>query len=425
MKIFFLVGILLIGIESTFAQTYIDYYRQGVEAKKEGDIALFLNAIQKADSLRPNHPTILYNLAGAYSLNQDLEMAFLTLMKRISFNADSSFIADEDFEDLFQDNRMDELRGLIESSTSKKENSAKVFSITEKGFHPEGITYNKATKSFLISDVHEGRIVSYSRYGEKETTIINLSEQGYWGAFGLLVDPEDENILWVTTASIPEFKYFNEEDEGKSALLKVDIERGEILEIFFPKEEGNHMFGDLTISIDGTIYITDSIQPYICSLKLGEKELSLFLENNSWWNLQGITISEDNTTLFLSDYILGVLKVDIASKKVHPLLPLNKNAVTRGADGIYRVGKKLVLLQNGTYPIRTGFLELENKEGILSSELRVLDRAVKEIGEPTLGVVVGSQLYFIANSPWAFYTDERKPKLNEWPVVHIYSLTLY
>lgn len=423
MRYFLLIVLFSFGAETALSQTYIDYYREGSTAKKEGNFELFLSSIQKADSLRPNHPTILYNLASAYSLNQDVEMAFQTLEKRISFNTDSSFITDEDFRNVLEDGRVDKLRDLIRISSSTQEFSSKVFSISEKGFHPEGITYDELTNSFLISDVHEGKVVSYSRAGVKNRTIINLSEEGYWGAFGIAIDPNDKNILWITTSALPQFKYFKDGDEGKAALLKVEAKSGEILQVFLPKEDGNHMFGDLTISTDGTIYITDSMQPYIYSLKVGDTELSLFIENDTWWNLQGVAISEDNSTLYVSDYILGVYTVDVSTKSDKPVLLANKNVVTRGSDGIYRIGNKLVLLQNGTRPIRISSLELETQSKSSEQRFALLDRAVEGISEPTLGVVVNDELYFISNSPWAFYTDDSKPKLDEWPIINIYKLS--
>ncbi|MEP0463143.1 MAG: hypothetical protein ABJD55_17050, partial [Flavobacteriaceae bacterium] len=56
--------------------------------------------------------------------------------------------------------------------------------------------------------------------------------------------------------------------------------------------------------------------------------------------------------------------------------------------------------------------------------LEIIDRAVHELNEPTLGTIQNGILYFIANSPWAFYDENGQPKLDEWPRLQIRKFEL-
>jgi hypothetical protein len=70
-----------------------------------------------------------------------------------------------------------------------------------------------------------------------------------------------------------------------------------------------------------------------------------------------------------------------------------------GIDGLYAVGRELVGIQNGIGPYRVVRLRLDAPgDRIVSVE--VLERARPDYAEPTLGVVVGDELFYVANSQW-------------------------
>jgi len=49
----------------------------------------------------------------------------------------------------------------------------------------------------------------------------------------------------------------------------------------------------------------------------------------------------------------------------------------------------------------------ERRERI--TKVVVLERAHPEYGEPTLGVVVGNDFYYVANAPWGLTADDVPP----------------
>ncbi|MEQ8573331.1 MAG: hypothetical protein RIB63_04680, partial [Fulvivirga sp.] len=70
-----LLLIIAIGISGqVLAQdSLMYYYNKSTEAYKVKDYPSFMTALEKANGLRPNHPTLVYNLAAAYSLNNNQE----------------------------------------------------------------------------------------------------------------------------------------------------------------------------------------------------------------------------------------------------------------------------------------------------------------------------------------------------------------
>lgn len=408
---------LLVCPLSAQAQTMVgEEYQKANEAYKVKEYSSFLTHIEKANELRPNHRTILYNLAVAYALNQNFQSAIETLGYRASFYAMKDFSEDEDLKDLWEMEAYQTLLAHIDEKNTPISSSELQFEFSQPGFHPEGLAIHPETGNFLISDVRCGLISSFTKEGANRKQILDLKEFGFWGAMGMKFDANDSNVLWVTTSALPEFCNYSEELAGKSALLKIDVAKRKLLKAY--QLEGDHVFGDLTMDASGEIYVSDSASPSIYKLNRLNNQLEEFLSHEKWFNLQGLVIGTDNK-MYVSDYIMGVYEVDLTTKLVKTVL--DENQLTRGTDGLYFTGNKLVLLQNGTQPFQVAEVSLAKTKS--SSSIKALERAIPELNEPTLGAIHDDVLYFISNSPWAFYKDG-KPIIEQWPTLQIRKIAL-
>jgi hypothetical protein len=104
------------------------------------------------------------------------------------------------------------------------------------------------------------------------------------------------------------------------------------------------------------------------------------------------------------DYSRGIGIVDLASRQVK-LLEHPKELSLDGIDGMYLSGRTLIAIQNGTAPERLIRMTLD------AALTRVLEWETIEanwtgLGDPTHGVVVRDQFYFIANSGWDRMADD-------------------
>lgn len=424
MKLFFFTTILLWGVFSQqgFSQTYVDYYNQSIEAYKSEDYKRFLQAIRKADSLRPNHPVILYNLANGYTFNNEYQKAVETLRYRSHFYAARDFNQDEDLKVLKGEK---EWADLVENLNEWNEpycESELVFEFSKPGFHPEGVSYNKEKGELYFSDVHKGMIYKSDVKKGELIPLIDLKDHGYWSALGVKVDPLNADHLWVTTTALPNFMNFREKDEGKSAVLLFNIHTGDLLKAY-QTNDGYRNFGEISITKKGTVYVTDSgPDPIIFRI---DKQDGVLVENfthEQWWNLQGLAESENGKWLYVSDYVTGIYKIDLHTKQIDPVL--KENEWLRGGDGIYLKDNKLIVLQNGSLPKRVATIELD-WQGLGKLEtLRFPHQADKNLEEPTMGAWVEDDFYYIGNSPWGYYDENYRAKEDEWPSLLVYRLTL-
>ena len=159
-----------------------------------------------------------------------------------------------------------------------------------------------------------------------------------------------------------------------------------------------HLLGDLTIARNGDVYASDSRAPVVWRLLGGADSLERLVESPLILSAQGLALSEDERTLFLADYSRGTPKIDLASQRV-TLLPSRDGVVALGIDGLYRDGGTLIGIQNGMEPHRVVRLTLDARgDSLVGSE--VLERLHPAYAEPTLGVLVGRDLYYVANSQW-------------------------
>jgi sugar lactone lactonase YvrE len=392
-------------------QTVQEWYKEARDAHEQQDWETFLKASYAADSLRPNHPTLTYNLAAAYARNGLNKKAADVLMQRMTFYADSAFFSDPDFESFRNSYHFGRVKRALPRFLKTVSHGELAFRLSNINVHAEGLVWSEYLNAFLISDIRQGLILQVTSDHKRMRPLFALPDWNYWSAMGMAQDPTDSKYLWIVSSALPEFADYQESEDGKAALLKIDLEQQELVQAY--TVEGNHVFGDLTVASNGTVYVSDSRDPIIYRLPPDSDDLTEFITSEQWWNLQGMAISVNNGTLWVSDYLTGVYEIDVASGRIQPFY--FQNSELRGTDGMYRIGNRLALIQNGTKPKRI------TKVNINHPEYRpvFLDAGIEALSEPTLGTVRFGKLYYIANSAWGLYDRDGNPQIARWPDIEI------
>jgi len=121
--------------------------------------------------------------------------------------------------------------------------------------------------------------------------------------------------------------------------------------------------------------------------------------------------------LFVADYSKGVFRISMTDKKFAQMsVDANTNPI--GIDGVYFHRGNLIAIQNGFRPHRVAKFLL-NKDYTAITGSVTLEANHADFNEPTLGVKVGDDFYFVANSQWALAGNDGKlaaDKLKE-PVI--------
>lgn len=414
------IAALLIG-SPAIAQT-ADQMREAAKFERQAgvdykakDFPKFLENIKNASELRPNHARLLYNLAVGYSQNGKTDEALAVLERLAAMDVFFEVEKDEDFKPLFEMPRFKKIQSALADNLKPKGDAVRAFGLTQKDLLTEGIAIDVVSKRYFVSSVHQRKIVAIDSKGK--ATDFSSANDGLWGVSGMRVD-EKRRILWVTTTAFPQMRGFAKADEGKSGVFKYDLRSGKLVGKFLlSNEQGKHALGDLIVAKNGDVFASDSIAPNIYRITAKSSEPEVFVTSENFASLQGLAFSPDEKTLFAADYSKGIFRISMKDKAVSQIkFDANSNPI--GIDGIYFHRGSLIAIQNGFRPHRVARFTLDaSLTAIVKSETLVANHT--DFDEPTLGVLVGSDFVFIANSQWNFFGEDGKvatDKLKE-PVV--------
>ncbi|AWX43955.1 hypothetical protein HME9304_00954 [Flagellimonas maritima] len=381
-------------------------YTESKKAYDLGDYVTFLDKMLQANKIRSNHPTLLYNLAAAYALNGKKEKSVNTLKRVVWMDATLPFQNDGDFQGLTNFLPYMELINEVKDLNKIISKGRKAFEINDKSIHPEGVAYSEKQGKFYIGSVRQRKILEL----DKDRAVKEFANVESLNAImGLKVDDQN-GLLWACSTPIPEMVG---DHEGKVAqVLCFDLKTGKLLESYSAPHE-NAWLGDLTISVDGAIYVSNSNaeNPVVYTVKKGKEELEVLFKAPNLISLQGIDLNTEGTKLFIADYREGIFSYDFEKKKLSAI-KYSLHHPLKGIDGLYYHNGSLIAIHNGLKPFRIMNYQLSDAEDEIIS-FAFIEKALPEMNEPTLGVMVGDELFYVANSPWNAYNDDKKLKLEE------------
>ncbi len=224
-----------------------------------------------------------------------------------------------------------------------------------------------------------------------------------WPTLAVAADPK-RNVLWVTASAMPGFSGFPKQDEGKALLMEIDAKSGKVLRRFDPATAGPAVLGDMCVTDQGTVYVTDSIGGGVYRLHGDLQTAKLEKIADGLFSPQTPVLSRDGKRLFVADYTMGIAVIDLpaAGAAANPSAKLNylphpENVAVVGLDGLYRNGDSLIGIQNGTEPERIlRFLMNPAQTEITGAQV------IHQIGQfdPTHAVEVDGWFYATSNVGW-------------------------
>jgi sugar lactone lactonase YvrE len=238
------------------------------------------------------------------------------------------------------------------------------------------------------------------------------AEAKRWPTLAVSADPR-RKVLWVTTSAMPGFSGFPKEDEGKALLLEINPDSGKVLRRFDPGTTGPAVLGDMCVTDDGTVYVTDSIGGGVYRLHGDLQTAKLEKIADGLFSPQTPALARDGKQLFVADYTMGVAVIDLATAgpvaKIN-YLPHPDNVAVVALDGMYLSGDSLIGIQNGTEPVRILRLLLNQAQTEITGA-EVIEQGVGH--DPTHAVAVDGWFYVSANVGWSKVDDSGKLKPGE------------
>lgn len=264
-----------------------------------------------------------------------------------------------------------------------------VVEFADNAILPEAISLHK--KRMLIGSVRNGEIRNASSglapFAKLDGGVFDV-EQTETSVFAAV----NNQLAFERRSDMPAFAAISELDGRTGA------ERRRI------SVASDALIGDIEIDAKGNLYASDSLNPRLFVASASDSEARVFKTDDRWANPQGIALDRKRGRLYLADYLTGLFFIDLNSGAV-VAIGNPTNAHLGGIDGLYLYRGDLIGVQNGTSPQRVVRVRLD-KTGAIATRLDVLARALDGWNEPTHGVVVGREFYYIATSNWPAYDDE-------------------
>src|SRR4029077_8152533 len=325
---------------------------------------------------------------------------------------------DDDLKALLTEDGGQKIVAKRKEPTKPIEKAEFVCSLPQADIMPEDITYIKSSGSFVVSSVQHRTLyrVSLPRLGSKECSMQELplaAEAKRWPTLAVSTDPK-RRTLWMTASAMPGFSGFPKEDDGKTELLEIDAISGKVLHRFDPGTTGPAVLGDMCVTDDGTVYVTDSIGGGVYRLHGDLETAKLEKIADGLFSPQSPVLSRDGKRLFVADYTMGVAVINLATANAGTkinYLPHPENVAVVALDGLYLSGDSLIGIQNGTDPIRVLRLRMNPAQTEITGA-EVVEQASERMGDPTHAVAVDDWFYLSANVGWS-KVDDNTGKLKD------------
>lgn len=268
----------------------------------------------------------------------------------------------------------------------------------------EDIVADPVDGAFLVSSVRKRKIIRVARDGSV-SDFMSAAQLSSWGVYALALDAP-KGILWATASAGPESPPVLDAERGRSVLLKINARSRQVLARLEVAGAGPHGLGDMTLGPHGEPYVSDGLGGGVYTVEAAPTpHLRAVVAPGSIRSPQTPVYIAGSTRLLVPDYSRGIAVVNLGAGGAVTWLPHPAELALFGIDGLYLEGRTLVAIQNGTRPERIVVMTLDPTCTRIA-DWRVAVARPAALGDPTHGVIVAKDFYFLANSGWDRIADD-------------------
>lgn len=400
---------LLVGLTwaAGLAQTggALGEYRRGAEAMQAKNYQAAVQHLSAALAAAPSHPGLMAELARAHALAGDREAAAARLEAALRLGSGLDVKDDPAVAPILEGAAGAGVRTAAAALSSPVATSQEAFRLPERDLIPEGIAYDPVAKHFYVGSIYRRKIVRVDAAG-RASDFIAGGREGLMAVLGMKVDSAGRT-LWAATEGTVSMRGGTKADVGRLALVQYDLRTGRLLrKVEVRPDPAPHLFNDLVLGGDGSVFLTDSEHGSVWRLRPGAGGLEPVGSPRSLEYPNGMALSSDGRRLFVA-HLAGIDVLDLATGH-RSALPHAGSLTLAGIDGLYRRGHELVAVQNGLEPPRIAVFTMTSSEDRVVG-LRVLERGHPLFPSiPTTGAIAEDAFYYIANAQLrAFGPDDR------------------
>lgn len=397
------------------------WLRKAGQAYQRQDIQGWVDATEELHKLRPFNQDFMRHLVEGHARLGNLSKAFNMMLKMQQQGLSENWDEIEAVAPLREHDLYEHLNRLMVEA-GKPSGEVSVWSTLDSEYAmPEAMAFDPERGGIFVGTVRDGLIL-FSEDGQQWQEFTSPEELPQLQAvFDLAVD-EQRGHLWVATGTVPYFQGKKREDGVHSALLRLDLESGELQKEYeLSAGSGRNLLGAITLAGDGTVYAADTQSPVVYRLDPGTDNLKPFFGHQNFTSLRGIALNGDDSLLYIADYELGIFVVDVSGGEQAWQVAIPETLNAGGIDGLFWWNDHLIAIQNAITPQRVVRLEL-GEDGLGVTAVAPLAAGLEEFDMPTFGVMDGQKLYFLGGSHWQHVNTQDNVDAESLPDVPIMTI---
>ncbi len=395
MRAYFRVGLLTFILGASLASgaqqaekgdSWLQHGQKALEEYRAKNYPAFLENLERAARVGPpRHTWLMHQLARAYSLNGMTAEASKLLGELADMGLGADGLEHEDFGRLRAAPGWPELSKKMGAARAPVVRGRTAFVIPDPDLMPEGIAYDPRRRTFYLGSIYKSKIVALDPAGRRRDFKAS-GEGGLANVLGMRVDAR-RRLLWVCSNT----------REGAASVFKYALDSGELKGKYTLDERpARRQFNDIALSRRGDAYVTDSLGAAVYEIRAGAERPRPLVKLEPGIYPNGVALSADERRLYVAT-AAGILIVDIGAGTVAELAR-GENVATVGVDGLYLHRGSLVAVQNATPAPDRVIRLLLSADGRKAERARVLESNHPDYALPTTGVVVGDELFYVANT---------------------------
>lgn len=360
-----------------FAGCVVSYGQLPASATlSDRDWPLFRAEVGRIENLlssAPDTATITYQMARTWAAAKQWPETMLWLQKVVDLRAGLDPSRDSVFAELRGTREFDGILSAVREVTPPVLHSNPAFVVAEGDLAPENMAYDPKGKKFYFGSMRKGKVVRCSPTG-------NCAQ--FAGGLGTVLGLKvRRGGLWLLNNS-----------DTESALIHYDLASARLVRKYSVAGSG-HNFNDLAIVTRGDVYLTDTRAGAVWHLANGATDLTRYPGRFEFAN--GITLSPDQSLLYVSTFPDGITMVDL---KTHAVTPIARPAgvCLAAIDGLYFYNGTLIAIQNGFMTPRIARFSLSRNLRTIE-RFEILERRNLLFEGVTTGVVAGDEFFYMAN----------------------------
>ena len=268
------------------------------------------------------------------------------------------------------------------------------FVLGRAGVIPENIVYDAPRDRWLGGDLEKDGMIQLRRDGSIRPFAEAARIDGR--VLGLKIDG-DRNLLWgVAFTRLPQPAGDTTQAPARSIIFALDLPAGRLVRrIASPGDGASHLFNDLVVGEDGTVYFTDSEAGAVWALTPKSSSLRLLHrappERFAYPN--GIAFLPGERGLLVAHW-RGLVTIELPSGRAAAVRAVN-DSVMMAIDGLYATCAGYLGIQNMANPSKVIAFRLEGGSAVA---VRELENGRADFRGPTTGAIVGDTLFYVANA---------------------------